>query len=175
MAGATRGANADDAGAGAESIARALGFAAAYVNRRERTVAELLAHLEHKGVAEASAAAAVAELRDAHLVDDERFAELFVADKRALDQWGAERIRRGLRARGIDRELAERALAAPAEAVDGGASESDFDRALELLRRRFPEPPRERRERDRALGVLLRKGYESELALDALAAHAGKL
>jgi hypothetical protein len=33
-------------------------------------------------------------------------------------------------------------------------------------------PPRERRERERALGVLLRKGYESELALDALSAYA---
>jgi SOS response regulatory protein OraA/RecX len=40
-----------------------------------------------------------------------------------------------------------------------------------LLRRRFPDPPRERRERERALSMLLRKGYESELALDALAAH----
>ena len=49
--------------------------------------------------------------------------------------------------------------------------ESELDRALELLRRRFPTPPEDRRERERALGVLLRKGYESELALDALAAH----
>ncbi len=32
-------------------------------------------------------------------------------------------------------------------------------------------PPRERRDRDRALGMLIRKGYDSELALDALAAH----
>jgi regulatory protein len=40
------------------------------------------------------------------------------------------------------------------------------------LRRRFPEPPEDRRERNRALGMLMRKGYESELALDALAAYA---
>ena len=52
------------------------------------------------------------------------------------------------------------------------AEESELDRALALLRRRFPSPPRDRRERDRALGVLIRKGYDSELALDALAAHA---
>jgi hypothetical protein len=32
--------------------------------------------------------------------------------------------------------------------------------------------PADRRERERALGVLLRKGYESELALDALHAYA---
>jgi SOS response regulatory protein OraA/RecX len=47
-----------------------------------------------------------------------------------------------------------------------------MERALEILRRRFPSPPRERRDRDRALAVLLRKGYEPELALDALTAHA---
>ncbi len=176
----THGTDADaDAADGArnetEALAKALGLAAAYVNRRERTVAELHAHLERKGIAEANAAAAVAELRAAHLVDDDRFAQMFVADKRALEQWGTERIRRGLRERGIDRELAERALAAPSESLDGTAPQSDFDRALELLRRRFPAPPRERRERDRALGMLLRKGYESELALDALAAHAREL
>ena len=41
-----------------------------------------------------------------------------------------------------------------------------------VVRRRFPDPPEDRRDRNRALGMLLRKGYESELALDALAAHA---
>ena len=156
-----------------ERLARALGWACAHVNRRERTAAEVRAHLERKGVSEATVEAVLAELREQHLVDDERFAAMFVADKRALESWGAERIRRGLCERGIDRELADRALAA----ADADASQepdapaSELDRALELLRRRFPEPPRERRERDRALGVLLRKGYESELALDALAAH----
>ena len=40
-----------------------------------------------------------------------------------------------------------------------------------MLSRRFPKPPRDRRGRDRALGVLLRKGYDIDLALDALARH----
>jgi regulatory protein len=84
-----------------------------------------------------------------------------VQDKRALEQWGAERIRRGLAARGIEPELAETAL----------KPESDLDGALSVLRRRFATPPRERRERERALGVLLRKGYEYELALEALECH----
>jgi regulatory protein len=58
------------------------------------------------------------------------------------------------------------------EALVSGASQTELDRALELLRRRFPSPPADRRERERALGVLLRKGYDSELALDALVAYA---
>jgi regulatory protein len=167
---------------GAESLARGLDLACTHINRRERTVDEVRAHLERKGVAATTAEAVVDELRETRLLDDERFAAMFVADKRELEQWGTERIRRGLAARGIDRELAERALAeaegeegagALAEAAAGDPRPGgELGRALELLRRRFPDPPRERRDRDRALGVLLRKGYEGELALDALAAHA---
>jgi regulatory protein len=179
-----------------EPLQKALSLALAQINRRERTVAEVRAHLERKGVSQPTAEAVIAELRREHLLDDERFAELFVADQRALQSWGSDRIRRGLLARGVDRELAERALAAD-DAADAAAGDGDgedeaafarvgaagaggagarprteLQRALALLRRRFPDPPRDRRDRDRALGVLLRKGYESELALDALAAHA---
>jgi regulatory protein len=166
----------------AERLTQALDWAYAHVNRRERTVAEVRAHLERKGVAEATADAVLAELTETRLIDDERFAEMYVADKRELQSWGAERIRRGLHERGIDRELTERALAGagapgedpprPGAGAGTDVAERELERALALLRRRFPEPPRERRERDRALGVLIRKGYESELALDALAAHA---
>jgi regulatory protein len=161
------GAGADDE----QGLRKAIDLACAHLNRRERTVAEVLAQLERKGVSDAHAYAAVQTLLDQHLLDDERFAEMFVADKRDLERWGTERIRRGLDARGIDRPTADRALADGSESGQGGR-DGELERALELLRRRFPEPPRERRDRDRALGVLLRKGYEQELAIDALNAHA---
>lgn len=77
-------------------------------------------------------------LVEQRLLDDVRFAEMYVADKRTLEAWGSERIRRGLRERGIVRELAERALGVPA---DGEEPASELERALELLRRRFPGPP----------------------------------
>jgi regulatory protein len=154
------------------ALQKALDLACAHINRRERTVTEVRSQLERKGVSEADADAAVELLIEQHLLDDERFAQLFISDKRELEQWGAERIRRGLSARGIDRELAERALAADPDAIDDDRRGGELARALELLRRRFPDPPRERRDRDRALGMLLRKGYEHELAIDALDAHA---
>ena len=108
-----------------------------------------------------------------------------MSDKRELERWGAERIRRGLSARGIDRAIAEQTLAATPDAVDLANLDSpraehcdgrggELARALELLRRRFPDPPQERRDRNRALGMLLRKGYEQELAIDALNAHAAR-
>jgi regulatory protein len=130
------------------------------------------AHLTGHGVDAEVADAVVEELIEQGALDDERFARVFVQDKRALEQWGAERIKRGLVARGIDRELADAALAEPSADNDGGDDGDDErDRALALLHHRFPVPPRERRDRERALGVLLRKGYEYELALEALERH----
>jgi regulatory protein len=157
-----------------EKLQRALDLGYAYLNRRERTVAEVRAQLERKGVSPELIDPAVQTFAEQGFLDDERFARLFVCDKRELEQWGSERIRRGLLARGIDRELAERAVAPGAGDGDPVAGEepTELERALELLRRRFPDPPRERRDRDRALGVLVRKGYESEVALDALSAYA---
>jgi regulatory protein len=153
----------------AERLQKALSLALTQINRRERTVAELRAHLERHGVAGSTAETAIAELVRERLVNDARFTEMFVHDKRELQSWGSQRIRRGLLERGIDRELAERAVTCVG--TDAPAL-TELERAVELLRRRFPEPPRDRRDRDRALGMLLRKGYESEISLDALAAYA---
>ena len=144
---------------------RALALAYRYVNRRERTVAELRAHLAGRGVEPALAAQAIAELRGQGYVDDSRFARLFAADKRELEGWGGDRIARVLRERGLEQELIEAAL-------DDASPADELERALTLLRRRWPTPPGESRERDRALAMLLRKGYDGELAIEALDLHA---
>jgi regulatory protein len=148
-----------------ERLQQALAIAYRYLNRRERTVAEVRGRLERAAIAEGDAERAIETLLEQSYLDDERFVELFVQDKRELEQWGSERIERALVSRGIDRRLAREALA-------GSPHQTELARALELLRRRFPTAPADRRERDRALGLLLRKGYGPALALDALAAHA---
>ena len=170
--------DADNESRGAEQLQHALELGYAYLNRRDRTTSEVRLQLERRGVSEVAAEAAIERLVEQRLLDDERFAGLFVSDKRELEQWGSERIRRGLLARGIDRHQVDAALDADARARGGEGGdivddepETELDRALAVLRRRFPTPPEDRRDRERALGVLLRKGYESELALDALAAH----
>jgi regulatory protein len=162
-----------------ESLQRALELGYAYLNQRDRTTSEVRLQFQRRNVSDDVAEAVIQILVEQHLLDDERYARLFVSDKRALERWGSERIRRGLLARGIDRHQADAALEGDAEAsgsheVDGAwaVQETELDRALAVLRSRFPTPPADRRDRERALGVLLRKGYESELALDALAAHA---
>lgn len=133
------------------------------LGRRERTVAEIRDHLGAKGFEPDLVEAAVMSLGEQGYLDDARFAAMFVQDKRELDGWGSERIARALRQRGLSREHVEGAL-------DHGPA-AELEAAVALLRRRWPDPPADRRERERALGMLLRKGYESELALDALNAH----
>jgi len=150
-------------------LQRALELSYRYLNRRERTAHEVRGHLEAKGIESALVAEAVGILIEQGALDDARFACVFVRDKRELEQWGAERIRQGLLSRGVDRELIADALAAVGD--DGDPHDGELDRALSVLRRRFSMPPRSRRARDRALGVLIRKGYDPELALDALTAY----
>jgi regulatory protein len=149
-----------------EALARAY----RYLGRRERTVAETRVHLGSRGADADTVEHVVATLIDQGYLDDRRFVRLFAEDKRSLEQWGQERIRRSLVARGIAPDLAS---AAPAQAGGpDGDGQTELERATALLRRRFAGPPEDGRQRERALGLLLRKGYEYELACDALRAHA---
>ena len=144
-----------------------LSIAHALLNRRERTEQELREQLLRRDASPEVVDAVLQELTEHGYVDDARFARLFVQDKRGLNQWGRGRIERGLVQRGISRELADRTLD---EELATGADELAM--ALALLRRRFPTSAMTGRERERALGLLLRRGYEYELAIDALMVHA---
>lgn len=138
-------------------------MAAAYVylNRRERTVAEMRAHLERAAIKEPDVDATIAELLTLGYLDDARYARVFVQDKRTLEEWGSERIARSLAGHGVERDVI-------AAALGDSAAATDREQAIELLRRRFPDPPSELRDRERALGVLMRKGYDSEIAYEAV-------
>ncbi len=144
--------------------ARDLAWAA--LNRREHTVAELRRVLERKRVEPADVATVLTDLAAENWVDDAAYARRFTEDRRNLDGWGSERIARRLRALGVDAEHIEAAVG-----ERGAAGERDA--ALELLRRRFPQPPEDPRERNRALGMLVRKGYEVELSLHVLRRYCG--
>ena len=124
-------------------------------------MAELRSRLERRRVGPAEIDEAVAELREAGVLDDARYARRFVEDRRTLHRWGSERIERDLRKRGVARELVEDALA-------GVERQSEVESALELLAQRFPSPPDDDRGRDRAWKLLVRRGYEPELAYEAV-------
>lgn len=103
-------------------------------------------------------------LREEGLVDDAGYARRFAEDRRLLDRWGNERIARDLERRGVERDLVDQALA-------GHGREDELRVAIELLDRRFPLPFEGDRERDKAWRVLVRRGYEPELAYAAVAEH----
>lgn len=125
---------------------------------------EVRRYLEGKRVEPETIDETVRTLLDQGHLDDARYARRFVEDRRHLDHWGAGRIERKLIAVGIEPDLIEGALA-------GDETATELEAAVALLRRRFREPLDEDRLRARALGVLLRKGYELELAHDAIRAH----
>jgi regulatory protein len=149
----------------AERIERARALAWRALDRRDRTELELRGILAEKRVAPEAAAVVVGELLAGGFVDDAAFARRFADDRRRLDAWGAERIERRLRALGVAPEHVVAAL--------GEDGHDELEAALELLRRRVPVVPATPRERDRALGMLVRKGYELDLAHDALRRYAG--
>jgi regulatory protein len=144
-------------------LEHALGLAYRHLGKRDRTAAQVRRHLAGREVGEEAIEQAVAELVRLGYLDDARFAQVFAEDRRALDGWGPERIERGLLAAGVDGELVAAAIGVR-EAGD------ELDAALELLRRRCPEAPADERARERALGILVRKGYDLELAYDAVRA-----
>ncbi|MBV8991106.1 MAG: RecX family transcriptional regulator [Solirubrobacterales bacterium] len=148
----------------------AVRIAYSYLNKCERTATEVARRLRREGFNPQTILQTLALLQDEGTLDDRRFARLFIDDKRALERWGSERIRRVLIQRGVDSDTVDMALDAGGGEQES-PPESERERALALLRSRFPERPRNRRDRDRALGVLLRKGYEPELAFEALSAY----
>jgi len=146
-----------------ESLDTALQRAYRYLGHRDRTVAELRRHLEGKRVEPDTIDEVVAELHEQGYLDDARFAQRFAEDRRTLDAWGAERIERKLREAGVPAEHIEAALSTQ-------TADEAREAALDLLRRRLSEPPRDDRGRERALGLLVRRGYDLELAYDAVRA-----
>ena len=145
------------------SSERALELAFRHLNKRDRTEAELRRHLAARDVGEAEADAAIAEVIRMGYVDDARYARTFAEDRRNLDGWGNERIERKLLTLGVDPEHIEAVLGAR----DGAG---ELEAALELLARRLRAAPASERERERALGMLVRKGYEVDVAYDAVRA-----
>ena len=136
------------------------------LNRRDHTVAEIARVLARKRVEPAVIDTVVGELCEQGYLDDARFAQRFAEDRRQLDGWGSERIERRLLQLGVTRDLV-------AAAVGGQDANAELEAAVALLRRRFPDPPATPRDCERALGLLVRKGYELELAYDAIRRHAG--
>jgi regulatory protein len=147
-----------------ERLQHALDAAYRFLGRRDRTVAEVRERLEAQEIDAEVVDEAIAELTRQGYLDDARYAHRFAEDRRTIDAWGAERIERRLLAVGVEPALITAAIG------ERGAAE-ELEAALTVLRRRFPHAPTDDRDRDRALGLLVRKGYDLDVAYDAVRAY----
>ncbi|MEA2298338.1 MAG: regulatory protein [Solirubrobacteraceae bacterium] len=148
----------------AEALDGALAVCLGELDRRELTVAQMRGRLERAGTPEATVEAALDWLIERRQLDDAGYAERFTDDRRRLDGWGAERIRRRLEAAGVDGELIEAALG-------GREPEEELEAALGILAARVKGGQGGEGEHRRALGLLVRRGYELELAEQAVRRH----
>jgi regulatory protein len=144
----------------AEPAADAFEAALAALRRREQATAELGAWLAKRGYGSEEIETTIGRLTEVGELDDERFARRYADDKRELRGWGAERIREALASRGIPPALVEAALAADSHDAQVG-------RASELLAQQG-RPLGADADRARALGYLTRRGYEYEVAYEAI-------
>jgi regulatory protein len=119
------------------------------VTRREHSRAELGRKLAAHAGPEDDLEALLDELSRRKLLSDERYAE---SRAHALSRkFGAARIAQELRAKGLDKELAESAVAA--------ARTTEVDRARAVWLRKFRNPPRSREERAKQMRFLQSRGF----------------
>jgi len=145
------------------SAERVMGDAYRLLGHRARSRGELRRRLLDKEHDESVVEDALQRLAHDGFLDDAEFARSYVADKRRLGGWGAERIRRGLRELDVEGSVIDDVLASGAEGED-----DEFDRALAVLRRKgAPDRPVES-ERRRAYQALLRRGFSSSVAYAAV-------
>ena len=157
--------SADDVAAvrAASSAERVMGDAYRLLGHRARSTEELRRRLRGKEHDAATVDEAVERLTAEGFLDDAEFAHSYVADKRRLGGWGAERIRRGLRELGVDPTVI-------GEALGEGASDDagELARALALLRRRGAADPPLDAARRRAFQALQRRGFSTSTAYAAV-------
>jgi regulatory protein len=150
-----------------DALTDALASCYSHLARREHSVAELREKLERAGVGEETIERALAVVIEQGYLNDERYARLLAEDRRSLDGWGVVRIRDRMMRAGIDPSLIDVTLASFDET-------SERDAAMALLRRRFPTPPGDARERQRAFGLLVRQGFDSDVAYAAIRKYEGE-
>jgi regulatory protein len=135
------------------------GRALRYLAQREHSRAELERKLTRhvEDMPEASAqmqiAAALDELAAKGLLSDARTAESVLAG--AGQRFGARRLKQTLQAKGLDAALVASTLQS--------ARATELERAREVWRRRFGNPPADAAERARQMRFLLGRGFESDV------------
>jgi regulatory protein len=131
------------------------------LSARDRSTHEVEARLKDNGFEQDVIADTTSWLQDLGYLDDERFAERYVAEKLRAG-WGPRRVSAELARKGIDREAVKLALGSEGDKAQAGI-EGD-EAVMVLARRRFgaqfaTDPAAAER---RLAGYLARRGFEWE-------------
>lgn len=124
--------------------------------RAEHCSSEILQKLRNWGISSAEADAILESLKSRRFVDDTRFAVSFVRDRYRYARWGRVKIRLQLRAKHIDPDVIEDALAE----ID----EPEYIAILEALvkaKARTIEDPKSYESRTKLFRFALNRGFES--------------
>jgi len=132
-----------------------------HLSRAEHTMGQLSRYLAGRGYSAGVIEAVVRWAGERGIVDDGRFASVFLDSHTAHSPLGARRIRQELRKRGVP----EAAVTAALEQRDDA---SLFDSLVETVRRKYGRLPKDAAFR-RAAGYLTRRGFSTELAFRVLA------
>jgi regulatory protein len=134
------------------------------LERRMNSRRELELKLARKGVAADVASRVLDRLAEVGLVDDLAFARAFLASRQRSRPRGARGLAADLAARGVAREIVDRALAELEETEDPVASAR---RAVAAKLRALAARPADERRR-KAEQFLLRRGFDYDTAREAL-------
>jgi len=132
-----------------------------FLRVRERTQAEVARYLTRRGHPAERIRAALEELLESGLVDDRRFAELYLRDRRRLHPLGRRAALRELTAKGVARALAVEVL----EACDPPWDERELARAA--VERRWARWPAQERWR-RGGRFLAGRGFDTAVIREVL-------
>ncbi len=134
-----------------------------FLKIRPRSIGELKEKLGSKGFSSTQIEKTLLDLMASGLLDDRAFTKSWI-NYRLARPFGFRRIIQELRAKGIDREIIEQAVAEIKGSYD------PQNAALELARRRWQRLPDidVQKKRKRVLDFLLRRGFEADTVMKVL-------
>jgi regulatory protein len=156
-----------------EDETRAKNLAVNFLSYRPRSSKEIVDHLVKKGFPQTCGDDVVQQLRSARLIDDRKFAELFVRDRIKRKPTGERLLRQQLMAKGIlpqdADEIVQQLLSRKSQQ---DAAIEAAQKKMQLSRNSFKRLDVEKRKK-RLLDFLLRRGFSYEIALKALRSTVG--
>lgn len=142
-----------------EVNAKAFNAAASFLKTRERSKKEIRDKLKSKEYSENSIEKVLEKLERLNIVDDKRFAEMFVRDRMKLKPKGKRVLSLELAQKGIDKDIIEEVL----DEMLGGDNELELaKRVLEKANKKY-SGLEEREQKDKIIKYLLSKGFSWDI------------